>query len=114
MEQLRQTIRFLKIKQMPKKTPKKRSIVTKRAPKKRKVAAKIKPQVAETMDEPNHEDMEQQAVVLGEFVPEGPTSSENMQASSQNTFSDPTLARIQEELAQARLEREKLEERHCP
>lgn len=61
------------------------------------------------MAEPNHEDMEQQVV-----VPEGATSSKNVQASSHNTFSDPTLARLQEELAQAWLERETLEEDIVP
>ena len=89
MEQLRQTIRVLRMKQIPNQAPKRRSIATKRASKKRKVAAKRNPQVAEVMAEPNYGDMERKIAVL-----EGPASSENMQASSQNTFSDLTLARL--------------------
>ena len=61
VEKLRQIIRVLKMKQIPKRTPKKRNIITNRAPKKRKVATKTESQVVETMEaqaEPNHEDME--------------------------------------------------------
>ena len=87
------------MKQMPKRAPKRRSIATKRASKKIKVATKRNPQVAEAMPEPNYGDTEQQIVVPTQVVPEGPASSGNMQASSQHTFSDSTLARLQEELA---------------
>ena len=89
------------MKQMPKQAPKKRSIGTKRISKKRKVTANKNPQVAEAMPEPNYGDTEQKTTVPTQVVPEGPVLSENMQASSQHTFSDPTLARLQEELAQA-------------
>lgn len=74
------------------------------------MATKTNPRVVETMEnqaEPSHEDMEQKETVRDVVIPDGETSSENAQACSQNTFSDPTIAKIQEELAQARHEREK-------
>ena len=53
------------------------------------------PQVAEeAMPEPNYEDTKQQTVVPTQVVLEGPVSSENMESSSQHTFSDLTLARL--------------------
>lgn len=83
------------MKQMPKRAPKRRSKATKGPSKKRKVAAKRNPQVVEAMLEPNYGDMEQQTTVPTQAVPKGPASSENLQASSQHNFSNPTLARLQ-------------------
>ena len=91
---------------MPKRALKRRSIAIKRISKKRKVTANRNPQVTEeTIPEPNYEDAEKQTAVPTQVVPEEPVLSENMQSSSQHTFSDLTLVRLQEELTQARIER---------
>ena len=96
---------MLRMKQTPKRAPKRRNIAVRRRSKRRRVTTNRNPQVEEeTMPEPNYEDVEQQTAVPTPavptpFVPEELALNENTQSSSQHTFSDPALVRLQEELA---------------